>query len=69
MSLISRLRAVVAGDDYLVNEYDEPNYDAHERDSEAPAGSAPPIGNGTLAKIPESNSFEFGNGVQGRSDD
>ena len=65
MSLISRLRAVVAGDDYLVNEYDEPNYDDRERDSETPAGSATSIGSGTLAKISESSSFEFGNGAQG----
>lgn len=65
MSLISRLRAVVAGDDYLNNEYDESNYDANEQGSEISTGSIPPIDSGALAKLSESSSFEFGNGTQG----
>ena len=32
MSLISRLRAVVAGDDYLDGDYDDLDYDTGEQD-------------------------------------
>ena len=32
VSLISRLRAVVAGDDYLEGDYDDLDYDAGEQD-------------------------------------
>ena len=36
VSLISRLRSVVAGDDYLDGDYDDLDYDAGDQD-EAPA--------------------------------
>ncbi len=63
MSLISRLRAVVAGDDYLDNDYDELDYETGDHfDSEN--RSARDIG-GELAPLSQSNPFNFGDGISG----
>ncbi len=61
MSLISRLRSVVAGDDYLDNDYDELDYETgDEFDSEGRSQ----IGIGSeLAQMGESNPFDFRDGI------
>lgn len=57
MSLISRLRAVVAGDDYLDGEYDELDYDTGESDNGMHTMSS---GNSSaLAPLDASNPFEI----------
>ena len=56
MSLISRLRAVVAGDDYLDGDYDDLDYDTGEQDEveEAPSQSM----SSALATLDGTNPFE-----------
>lgn len=56
MSLISRLRAVVAGDDYLDGDYDDLDYDTGE-DAETDGGASHTTG-GALAPLTASNPFE-----------
>ena len=55
MSLISRLRAVVAGDDYLDGDYDDLDYDTGE-EIEADHGASHAIG-GALAPLDSGNPF------------
>ena len=61
MSLISRLRAVVAGDDYLEGDFDELDYetgdefDPSDRDSRTPGGE--------LASFSQASPFDLGNGL------
>ena len=56
VSLISRLRAVVAGDDYLDGDYDDLDYDTGEQDEveEAPSHSM----SSALATLDATNPFE-----------
>ena len=63
MSLISRIRAVVAGDDYLDGDYDELDYDTGE-DAEADHNSVRSTG-GALAPLSESNPFDLGEAFTG----
>ena len=56
MSLISRLRAVVAGDDYLDSDFDELDYETGE-DYESSDGASRDYSNG-LAPISDPNPFE-----------
>ena len=60
MSLISRLRAVVAGDDYLDGELDDFAYneDQHEDDQRAVHSDG-----GALATIGETNPFDLGDNL------
>ena len=63
MSLISRLRAVVAGDDYLDSDFDDLDYetgDQFDSDTRAPRG----VG-GELAPLSQSTPFSFGESMQG----
>ena len=64
MSLISRLRAVVAGDDeYLDGDYEELDYETGDRfdsDEMSPRGSG-----GELAQLSQSNPFDFADGMTG----
>ena len=63
MSLISRLRSVVAGDDYLDSDYDDLDYETGERfDSENMNSRG--IG-GELAPTGQSSPFDFSQGVSG----
>ena len=55
MSLISRLRAVVAGDEYLDGDYDDLDYDTGE-ELEADHGASHAIG-GALAPLDSGNPF------------
>ncbi|TCD55166.1 cell division protein SepF [Synechococcus sp. BS55D] len=55
MSLISRLRAVVAGDDYLDGDYDDLDYDTGE-EHEADSGATHASG-GALAPLGSDNPF------------
>ncbi|AII48724.1 cell division protein SepF [Synechococcus sp. KORDI-52] len=57
MSLISRLRAVVAGDDYLDGELDDFAYDDEQDEQDQRATQAD---GGALATIGDSNPFELG---------
>ena len=54
MSLISRLRAVVAGDDYLDGELDDFAYDDEQQDQDQRAMQAD---GGALATLGDSNPF------------
>ncbi|WP_320677353.1 cell division protein SepF [Prochlorococcus sp. MIT 1300] len=63
MSLISRLRAVVAGDDYLDSDYDELDYEASDNFDDDHRGS-PGLG-GELASLSQSNPFGLGQGISG----
>lgn len=56
VSLISRLRSVVAGDDYLDGDYDDLDYDAGDQD-EAPAVMTSP--SSALAPLEASDPFEM----------
>jgi cell division inhibitor SepF len=56
VSLISRLRAVVAGDDYLDGDYDDLDYDTGD-DAETDGGASHTTG-GALAPLTASNPFE-----------
>ena len=59
MSLISRLRAVVAGDDYLDGELDDFAYDDEQQEQDQRATQAD---GGALATIGDSNPFDLGGG-------
>ncbi len=63
MSLISRLRSVVAGDDYLDSDYDDLDYETGEEYESDPNG-ARALG-GKLAQLSESSGFDLGNGFSG----
>ena len=60
MSLISRLRAVVAGDDYLDNDFDELDYETGDH-FDADNRSSRAIG-GELAPFSQSNPFDLQDG-------
>ena len=62
MSLISRLRAVVAGDDYLDGELDDFAYDDEQQEQDQRATQAD---GGALATIGESNPFDLGGDLPG----
>ena len=62
MSLISRLRAVVAGDDYLDGELDDFAYDDEQDDQDQRALQAD---GGALATIGDSNPFDLGGDLPG----
>ena len=61
MSLISRLRAVVAGDDYLDSDYDELDYETGDH-FESDERNSRPLG-GELATMSESDAFDFEDGI------
>ena len=63
MSLISRLRSVVAGDDYLDGDYDDLDYETGEGYESDPNG-ARALG-GKLAPLSESGGFDLGDGFSG----
>ena len=63
MSLISRLRAVVAGDDYLDGDYDELDYDTGEQEDNMPGMSA--VNTSALAPMDTSNPFEMDQNFSG----
>jgi len=63
VSFISRLRSVVAGDDYLDSEYDELDYDTDDQ-MEVDQSTAQP-GGGALAPLAESSPFDMGEGFSG----
>lgn len=63
MSLISRLRAVVAGDDYLDGDYDELDYDTGEQD-DAVSGMTS-ANSSALAPLDASNPFEMDQSFSG----
>ena len=62
MSLISRLRAVVAGDDYLDGELDDFAYDDEQQDQDQRATQADC---GVLATLGDGNPFDFGGDLPG----
>ena len=62
MSLISRLRAVVAGDDYLDGELDDFAYDDEQQDQDQRATQAD---GGVLATLADGNPFDFGGDLPG----
>ena len=62
MSLISRLRAVVAGDDYLDGELDDFAYDDEQQDHDQRATQAD---GGVLATLGDGNPFDFGGDLPG----
>ena len=62
MSLISRLRAVVAGDDYLDGELDDFAYEDEQQDQDQRATQAD---GGVLATLGGGNPFDFGGDLPG----
>ena len=62
VSLISRLRAVVAGDDYLDGELDDFAYDDDQAEDDQRATHAD---GGALATIGDSNPFDLGDSLPG----
>ena len=60
MSLISRLRAVVAGDDFLDSDFDELDYETSEDFENFNRGNKG--GSGEMATISQSNPFEARSG-------
>ena len=62
MSLISRLRAVVAGDDYLDGELDDFAYEDEQQDQDQRAAQAD---GGVLATLGGGNPFDFGGDLPG----
>ena len=62
MSLISRLRAVVAGDDYLDGELDDFAYEDEQQDQDQRATQAD---GGVLATLGDGNPFDFGGDLPG----
>jgi len=56
VSLISRLRSVVAGDDYLDGDYDDLDYDAGDQDEAAPVMTS---SSSALAPLDASDPFEM----------
>jgi len=65
VSLISRLRAVVAGDDYLDGDYDDLDYDTGE-ELEADGGATHAVG-GALAPLSSENPFSTDSAFGGSS--
>jgi len=63
VSLISRLRAVVAGDDYLDSDYDELDYDTGEQDDSMQGMSS--VNSSALAPLDASNPFEMDQNFSG----
>ena len=63
MSLISRLRAVVAGDDYLDGDFDELDYDTGEQDDNMQGMSS--ANTSALAPLDASNPFEMDQNFSG----
>ncbi len=63
MSLISRLRAVVAGDDYLDNDFDELDYETGDQFDED-SRSSRAIG-GELAPLSQTPPFDLRDGMSG----
>ena len=63
MSLISRLRAVVAGDDYLDGDLDDLVYEDEQPDHNHRSSSLE--GGGALATVGEGNPFDIGDGLPG----
>ncbi len=61
MSLISRLRAVVAGDDYLDGDFDELDYESGDEFDHA--NRDPRSSGGQLAPFSEASTFDIGNGI------
>ena len=61
MSLISRLRAVVAGDDYLDGDFDELDYETGD-EFDPNEGSTRSTG-GQLTPFTESNPFDMANDI------
>ncbi len=61
MSLISRLRAVVAGDDYLENDFDELDYETG--DEFDPANRSSTSFGSELAPFSQASPFDLGNGL------
>ena len=62
VSLISRLRAVVAGDDYLVGDLDDLVYDDDQVEQDQRAAQAD---GGALATLGDSNPFDLGDSLPG----
>ena len=62
MSLISRLRAVVAGDDYLDGDLDDLVYDDEQQEQDQRATHAD---GGALATLSDSNPFDLGDSLPG----
>jgi cell division inhibitor SepF len=62
VSLISRLRAVVAGDDYLDGELDDFAYEDEQQDQDQRATQAD---GGVLATLGSGNPFDFGGDLPG----
>ena len=62
MSLISRLRAVVAGDDYLDGDLDDLVYEDEQQEQDQRATHAD---GGALATIADSNPFDLGDSLPG----
>ena len=62
MSLISRLRAVVAGDDYLDGDLDDLVYDDEQQEQDQRATHAD---GGALATLTDSNPFDIGDSLPG----
>ena len=63
MSLISRLRAVVAGDDYLDSDFDDLDYETGDQYESDSRGSRA-LG-GELAPLSQSSPFDLGDGISG----
>ena len=63
MSLISRLRAVVAGDEYLDGDYDELDYDTGEQEDNMQRMSS--VNSSALAPLDASNPFEMNQNLTG----
>ena len=63
MSLISRLRAVVAGDDYLDGDYDELDYDTGEHEDNMQGMSS--VSTSALAPLDAANPFEMDQNFSG----
>ena len=63
MSLISRLRAVVAGDEYLDGDYDELDYDTGEQEDNMQSMSS--VNSSALAPLDASNPFEMNQNLTG----
>jgi len=61
VSLISRLRAVVAGDDFLDSDFDELDYETGDEFDNF--NKARKEGSGEIATLSQSNPFEAGNGL------
>ncbi len=58
MSLISRLRQVVAGDDYLDSDFDELDYDERSDEFDSETGNPRDYQNGLLSSLSQANPFD-----------